>query len=152
MSIGIGDPVPDFNLKDQNGKEFYLSNVVGKKNLVIYFYPKNFTPGCVKEACSFRDSFEEFRDAGAEVIGISSDSETSHAKFAARYNLPFILLSDQKGVVRRKFGVKSNFFGMLPGRETYVVNKEGRVISVFDSMNGYKHMNHALEMLKKENT
>lgn len=151
MSIGVGDIIPDFTLKDQKGNEFHLSSVKGKKNLVIYFYPKNFTPGCVKEACSFRDSFEEFKDAGAEVIGISSDSEASHAKFATRYSLPFTLLSDENGLVRKKFGVKNHFFGLLPGRETYVADKEGRVVSVFNSMDASKHIRHALEMISKEN-
>ncbi len=149
MSISIGDTIPDFKLTDQNGNEFDSTSVKGKQKLVIYFYPKNFTPGCTKEACSFRDSYEEFKSLGATVIGISSDSKTSHERFASKYNLPFVLLSDENGKVKRKFGVKNNFLGLLPGRETYVVDKNGKVIYVFNSMNAERHIFKALEVLQK---
>lgn len=149
MSISIGDTIPDFTLTDQNGDEFDSTSVKGKQNLVIYFYPKNFTPGCTKEACSFRDSYEEFKSLGATVIGISSDSKASHERFAKKYNLPFILLSDPNGKVKRKFGVKNNLLGLLPGRETYVVDKNGKVIYVFNSMNAERHIFKALEVLQK---
>jgi len=149
MNITIGDTIPDFTLTDQNGNEFDSSSVKGKKNLVIYFYPKNFTPGCTKEACSFRDSYEDFKALGATVIGISADSEKSHERFAKKYNLPFILLSDATGKVKRKFGVKNDLFGLLPGRETYVVGKDGKVLYIFNSMNATRHIKKALEVLKE---
>lgn len=149
MSVTIGDTIPDFRLPDQNGNDFEITSVKGKKNIIIYFYPKNFTPGCTKEACSFRDSYEDFESLGAVVIGISSDSKKSHMRFAKQYNLPFILLSDEKGSVKRKFGVKNKLLGLLPGRETYVVNKEGKVIFVFNSMNAERHIQKALDVLRK---
>jgi len=104
-----GDSIPSFQLNDQNGNVFNSDEIIGKKPVVIYFYPKDFTPGCTKEACSFRDSYEEFKEIGAEVIGISSDSEKSHAKFSSKYNLPFILLSDANGRVRKKFEIKKTY-------------------------------------------
>jgi peroxiredoxin Q/BCP len=149
MSISIGDTIPDFKLTDQNGNEFDSASVKGKQNLVIYFYPKNFTPGCTKEACSFRDSYEDFKSLGATVIGVSSDSKKSHERFAKKYNLPFVLLSDENGKVKRKFGVKNNLLGLLPGRETYVVDKNGIVIYVFNSINAERHIKKALEALQK---
>lgn len=149
MSLNIGDTIPDFSLKDQHGKIFEVNSVLGKKNLVIYFYPKNFTPGCTKEACSFRDYYEDFQAQGATVIGISSDSEKSHQKFTEKHRLPFILLADEKGTVKRKFRVKNNLLGLIPGRETYVVNKKGEVMYVFNSMNAEKHIQKALKVLKK---
>jgi peroxiredoxin Q/BCP len=99
MGLKVGDPVPKFSLLDQEGKTFHVNDVLGKKALVIYFYPKDNTPGCITEACSFRDSYEKFTQLGAEVIGISSDSEKMHRKFASKYQLPFVLLADagQKG-------------------------------------------------------
>lgn len=149
MSISIGDTIPEFKLTDQNGNEFDSASVKGKQNLVIYFYPKNFTPGCTKEACSFRDSYEDFKSLGATVIGVSSDSKKSHERFAKKYNLPFVLLSDENGKVKRKFGVKNNLLGLLPGRETYVVDKNGIVIYVFNSINAERHIKKALEALQK---
>ena len=148
MSISIGDTIPDFKLTDQNGNEFDSTSVKGKSKLVIYFYPKNFTPGCTKEACSFRDSYEDFEALGATVIGISADSKKSHERFANKYNLPFTLLSDENGKVKRKFGVKNELFGLLPGRETYIVGQDGSVLYVFNSMNASRHIKKALEVLK----
>lgn len=148
MQINIGDSIPDFKLTDQNGNIFDINSVKGKKNIVIYFYPKNFTPGCTKEACSFRDNYEDFVSHGATVIGISSDSKKSHERFAKKYNLPFVLLSDENGKVKRKFGVKNDLFGLLPGRETYVVGQDGIVLYVFNSMNAERHIKKALEVLK----
>ena len=149
MSLNIGDQIPEFKLTDQNGEVFDINAVKGKNSLVIYFYPKNFTPGCTKEACSFRDSYEDFKELGAEVIGVSADSKKSHERFAKKYNLPFVLLSDENGKVKRKFGVKNNLLGLLPGRETYVVDKNGIVIYVFNSINAERHIKKALEALQK---
>lgn len=148
MALQIGDRVPEFSLKDQHGNLFSSSSIIGNRPMVIFFYPKDNTPGCTKEACSFRDSYEEFKDLGAEVIGISSDSEQSHQKFASKYGLPFILLSDEKKKVRKSFRVDNNLFNLLPGRETYVIDKKGKVIMVFNSISASKHMEKALEALK----
>ena len=145
-----GVPAPDFELPDNNGDIVRLSGFKGKKNVVLFFYPKDFTPGCTTQACSFRDHYEDFKDAGAEVIGISDDDVISHRHFSSRYKLPFILLSDKDGTVKNKFGVKDDLFGILQGRVTFVIDKEGKVINVFDSrINITGHVSEALEALKK---
>ncbi|MBI9041234.1 peroxiredoxin [Lutibacter sp.] len=146
--IEIGDKVPSFSLKDQNGNSFNIENEIGKR-MVIYFYPKDDTPGCTKEACKFRDDFESFNDLGALVIGISADSVASHKKFKEKYNLPFTLLADIDNKVRALFGVpKSMLF--LPGRVTYVIDKKGIVRYIFNSQFGAeKHIENALEKLKE---
>lgn len=149
MSIEKGEKAPHFQLKDQDGKEFDSKTVVGKKPVVIYFYPKDFTPGCTKEACNFRDSYEDFKEAGAEVIGISNDSEKSHAKFAKKHKLPFVLLSDSNGKVRKKFGIKKSLLGLVPGRETFVINADGNIVFKFNSLDASKHMDKALNAVKK---
>lgn len=148
MSLQKGNKVPGFTLKDQEGKDFNISSLIGVKPFVIFFYPRDFTPGCTKEACAFRDSYEDFKDYGAEVIGISSDSEEKHRKFIKSYNLPYILLSDKDKKVRHLFGVKNNFFGLLPGRETYVFSKAGKVVMVFNSTQSTIHIEKALAALK----
>jgi len=148
--IIVGSKIPSFTLKDQNGQPFVIDSVLGKKNLVIYFYPKDDTPGCTKEACAFRDQYEDFTDADALVIGISSDDVESHKNFAEKYNLSFTLLSDEGGKLCKQFGVPTSFLGMFPGRVTYVVNKQGVVIHIFNSqMNATKHIDEALNALKK---
>jgi len=148
--IEVGSTVPSFSLKDQNGKDFDIDLVKGKKNLVIYFYPKDDTPGCTKEACSFRDQFEVFSSADAVIIGISAQSVKSHLDFANKHRLNFTLLSDENNLVRKLFGVPTNLLGLLPGRVTYVINKEGKVIFIFNSqMNAEKHIEEALRILKE---
>lgn len=149
MALRVGDRIPDFKVKDAKGNDFDSRELVGKKPLVIYFYPKDNTPGCTTEACGFRDQYEDFKDLGAEVIGISSDSVDSHQKFAKQYQLPFILLSDKDKKIRKLFGVSSNMFGLLPGRVTYVVDKSGVVKMIFDSMMALKHIPKALEMIRE---
>lgn len=149
MSLKIGDIVPNFTAKDSHGEIFESKNVLGRKPLVIYFYPKDNTPGCTTEACSFRDQYEDFKDLGAEVIGISSDSVKSHHKFAKKLQLPFILLSDEDKRLRHLFGVRNNLFGLLPGRVTYVIDRNGVVILIFDSVNAAKHIPKALETIKE---
>ncbi len=145
----VGERVPDIKLKDQHGENFSFSDLIGKKALVVYFYPKDFTPGCTKEACSFRDSYQDFQDLGAEVIGISTDSEESHTKFSDKYKLPYVLLSDNNKKAREAFDVKPNLLGLLPGRETFVFSKEGELLHKFNSMNADRHMPEALTVLKK---
>ncbi len=149
MAIQMGDKIPEFSLKDQDGNAFSIASLIGKKVLVVYFYPKDYTPGCTKEACSFRDSYEEFKTLGAEVIGISDDSVSRHLKFSKSYKLPFILLSDSGNKVRKRFGVPSNLFGLIPGRVTYVVDKNGIVVLVFDSMNASMHIKKAKDTIEK---
>jgi len=146
--IKVGDRLPLFESKDQNGNDFNIASVLHEKVLIIYFYPKDDTAGCTRQACFFRDQYEEFQDLGAEVIGISSDSVTSHREFAAQYNLPFVLLADENKSLRKLFGVPSNFLGLWPGRVTYVVDKKGIVRLVFDSMNAESHFSKVVEAVK----
>lgn len=146
--ITVGSIVPSFELKDQSGKTFKLDSVLGKKNLVIYFYPKDDTPGCTKEACAFRDQFEVFEEAEAVIIGISGQSVESHYNFAQKHNLNFTLLSDTGNKIRKKFGVPTNLLGLLAGRVTYVVNKAGEVVFMFNSQTqAEKHVEEALRIL-----
>lgn len=147
-SLKIGDRVPDFTLPSAEGKNISLSDFRGKKPVVVYFYPKDDTPGCTMESCAFRDSYEEFKEAGAEVIGISSDSPQSHQQFARKYQLPFILLSDREGKARKLFDVPNVMF-FIPGRVTYVIDKEGIVRHIFNSMMDFKaHVDEALKTIK----
>ncbi len=149
MELKVGDKIPNFTAKDTNGSDFDIATIVGHKPLVIYFYPKDNTPGCTAQACSFRDQYEDFKDLGAEVIGISSDSVGSHQKFARQFKLPFILLSDSDKKIRKLFGVPTGMFGLIPGRVTYVTDKNGVVQMIFDSMLATKHIPKALEAIKK---
>jgi peroxiredoxin Q/BCP len=149
MELNIGDKIPNFTAKDANGIDFDSQNIVGQKPLVIYFYPKDNTPGCTTQACSFRDQYEDFKDLGAEVIGISSDTVASHLKFSKQFKLPFILLSDFDKKIRKAFGVPTGMFGLLPGRVTYVTDKNGVIKMIFDSMLAAKHIPKALQAIKK---
>lgn len=149
MALQIGDRIPEFSAKNQNGNSFESASIIGKKPVVIYFYPKDNTPGCTTQACSFRDQYEDFKDLGAEVIGISSDSIASHEKFAQQYKLPFILLADSDKKIRNLFGVKSNLFGLIPGRVTYVADQNGIIRLIFDSMMATNHIPKALEAVQK---
>lgn len=149
MAIQVGDVVPQFSAVDTQGNLFNSASVVGKKPVVLYFYPKDNTPGCTTEACSFRDQYEDFLDLGAEVIGISSDGLASHQKFTAQYQLPFLLLSDTDKKIRKLFGVPTAFLGLLPGRVTYVVDAKGVVQMLFNSMLAGQHIPKALEAVKK---
>jgi thioredoxin-dependent peroxiredoxin len=147
MALKVGDQLPHFSAKDTNGDQFNSEDLVGKQPLVIYFYPKDDTPGCTAQACSFRDNYQEFKDLGAEVIGISSDSVQSHIKFKSKFNLPFILLSDHDKKLRKLFGVANNLL-ILPGRETFVVDKNGTIQMVFNSMNARQHFLKSFTVLK----
>ena len=147
--IQIGDKCPDFQLPDAKGKMIKMGDFIGKKKLVIYFYPKDDTPGCTKEACSFRDSYEDFKEFDCEVIGISSDNEQKHAAFASRHQLPFILLADKDKVARKLFGVPGNLFGLIPGRVTYIIGIDGIVKGIYNSQtNPLGHIEKALELVK----
>lgn len=147
--VTIGSSLPEFALQDQTGASFNPRDFVGKQPLVIYFYPKDDTPGCTAEACSFRDAFEDFEAFGAKVIGISADSVEKHASFAQRYRLPFTLLADTDNKVRTLFQVPTNLFGLLSGRVTYIFDYEGKCRHIFNSQfNATKHIPEALAALK----
>ncbi|HSN83147.1 MAG TPA: peroxiredoxin [Polyangiales bacterium] len=148
-SIGVGDTAPDFTKTTQNGETLTLSQFRGDKAVVLYFYPKDETPGCTAEACTFRDSFEDFVDAGAVVIGVSQDSDESHKRFAEHHRLPFLLVSDQDKSLQRAYGVPKTM-GLLPGRVTYVIDRNGVVQHVFSSqLNAKKHVREALDVVKR---
>jgi len=147
--IQLGDNCPVFQLPDASGKIIKITDFIGKKKIVIYFYPKDDTPGCTKEACSFRDSYEDFKDFNCEVIGISSDSEEKHSSFASKHKLPFILLADTDKKVRKLFGVPGNLFGLIPGRVTYIIGLDGKVKGIYNSQtNPLGHIEKALELVK----
>lgn len=149
MAVKVGDPAPNFTLKSQKGESVALNSFQGQKAVVLYFYPKDDTPGCTVESCTFRDSYQAFTDIGAEVIGISSDSIDDHQKFASKHNLPFTLLSDEGSQVRKTYGVPATL-GLLPGRVTYVIDKTGTVRHVFNSQfNPKAHVEEALGVLKQ---
>ena len=148
MAIQIGDKLPNFKATKQDGTPFE-SISIHEKPVVIYFYPKDFTPGCTTQACSFRDAYQDFQDLGAEVIGVSGDSATSHQNFQQKYKLPFILLSDTDRKLRRLFGVPNALFGLLPGRVTYVFDAKGYCIYIFDSISAKNHITKALDAIKK---
>lgn len=146
-----GDMIPSIKLKDKTGNEFELDQYKGSHAVVVYFYPRNFTPGCTAEACDFRDQYQDFKDLGAEVIAISSDSSESHSKFSEQYNLPFIFLSDENKVARKAFGVKSSLLGIVPGRETFVFDKNGALRMRYNSLSASNHTSKALETIKELN-
>ena len=146
--IEKGSKAPEFALSDQSGKIVRLSDLVGHSNLVLFFYPKDESYGCTREACSFRDQYEEFTEAGAMVIGISSDGIDSHKSFAERHKLPYLLLSDPGGKVAAAYGVKKSM-GVIPGRVTFVIDRQGIVRMVFSSqLNFGRHITEALNVLK----
>jgi peroxiredoxin Q/BCP len=149
MKVNVGDKAPDFTLPSQMGDNVTLSEYFGKKNVVLYFYPKDETRGCTREACEFRDQYDVFTSLGAEVLGVSSDTLESHKSFASHYGLPFLLLSDEKGEVRKLYGVPSSM-GILPGRVTYIIDKKGVVRHIFNSqLQPEKHIEEALKILRE---
>ncbi len=145
--VNVGDQLPDATVIGESGP-VKLRDKIGK-TLVIYFYPKDETPGCTKEACSFRDAYEDFTAAGAEVIGISRDDGASHASFKQNHRLPFTLLSDADGKAGAAFGIKKTL-GFIPGRVTFVFDKRGVCRSRFESQIRLgKHVDDALALVKK---
>lgn len=149
MAVKVGDKAPDFTLPSQMGDNVTLSEYFGKKNIVLYFYPKDETRGCTREACEFRDQYDVFTGLGAEVLGVSSDTLESHKSFATHHGLPFLLLSDEDGKVRKLYGATSTM-GIIPGRVTYIIDKKGVVRHVFSSQfQPEKHIEEALKVLKE---
>ena len=132
-AVQVGEQAPTFTAPLQDGGTFDSATLLGRKWLVLFFYPKDNTPVCTKEACAFRDSYEKFAAAGAEVVGVSSDSVDSHAQFAAKHRLPFPIVADTDRRVRKLFGVP-NPLGFIPGRVTYVIDREGVVRLAYSAL------------------
>lgn len=148
-SIQVGDRVPDFALTSHTGEQVSLAEFRGGKTVVLFFYPKDGTAVCTKEACSFRDAYEDFVQAGAVVIGVSSDSVESHQAFASGHRLPFVLLADPDGSLRNALGVPKTL-GIMPGRVTYVIDKEGVVRHMFNSQfSADRHVSEALAVVRR---
>jgi peroxiredoxin Q/BCP len=148
--LAVGDIVPSFTLKDQDGKDFVVADYIGKKILVIYFYPKDESMVCTKEACSFRDDYVQFEKAGAMVIGINYGTVESHKAFIQNHQLPFTLLSDPGNAVYHLFGVKKKL--LFTGRETFVIDKKGKIAFTFNSFtNGPDHSKKTLDFIAKMN-
>jgi peroxiredoxin Q/BCP len=145
--VAAGSLAPNFTLPSQSGKMVSLRDFLGKKPVILFFYPKDDTPGCTKEACAFRERHEDFRELNAEVIGISSDPVESHRSFAAKHELPFTLLSDEGGKVRKLYGASSTF-GLVPGRVTYVLDEEGVDRYISSQLGVEEHVEEALEALR----
>ena len=146
--IRIGERAPSFSLKETSGKIFHFKKILGTQPVVLFFYPKDGTWICTAEACSFRDHYEDFLEAGAVVIGISADPPQSHKQFAHRHQLPFTLLSDPEGKVRDLYGIQSTW-GLIPGRVTFVIDQEGTIRHIFDSpFSAHPHVQQALKILK----
>jgi peroxiredoxin Q/BCP len=149
VAVKVGDNAPNFILPSQMGDEVTLSEYIGKKNVVLYFYPKDETRGCTREACEFRDRYDVFTNLGAEVIGVSAQSVASHKSFATHHGLPFLLLSDEKNEVRKLYGVSATM-GIIPGRVTFIIDKKGVVRHIFSSQfQPEKHIKEALKVLEK---
>jgi peroxiredoxin Q/BCP len=144
----VGERAPDFTLPRADGTPFRLSEAVRRGVVVLYFYPKDETMGCVAEACAFRDEYDVFTEAGAEVVGVSADSSESHRRFAAHHRLPFVLLTDADGAVRKLYGV-GKALGILDGRMTYVIDTKGVVRHVFSSrLQPTRHVAEALSIVR----
>ncbi len=145
--MNVGDQVPEFSLPDQDGKQRSISEFRGK-HVVLYFYPADHTPGCTAEACSFRDAYQDFQDLGAEVIGVSINGAKKHQSFIAKYDLPFILLTDKGGKVAKSMGVKK-MLGLLLDRVTFVIGPDGTIIHRFQSqVEATQHIPEALKAIQ----
>ena len=149
MAVKVGDKAPDFTIPSQMGDNVTLSEFFGKKNIVLYFYPKDESQGCTREACKFRDSYDVLTNLGAEVLGVSSQSIESHKSFATHHGLPFILLSDVNNKVRELYGVPSTM-GIIPGRVTYIIDKTGTIRHIFNSQShAEQHIEESIRILKE---
>ena len=149
METWVGDVAPDVTLPSQGGEPVRLYGLLERGPVVLYFYPKDETPGCTTEACGFRDAYQAFQEAGAEVVGVSSDTTASHQAFADHHGLPFLLVSDQGGVLRKRYGVASTM-GIIPGRVTYVIDRDRTVRHVFSSQtNAQQHVREALAVVDR---
>lgn len=144
--LKVGDAAPDFSLLDEHGLPVSLKDFLGKKVVVLYFYPKDFSLGCTAEACSFRDDYKPFEDKGAVVIGVSLDTVESHLRFSEKYNLPFTILSDRSKEVAKAYGVLG-LGGFLAKRVTFIINKEGKITHIFQKVDVKRHSEEVLKAL-----
>ena len=144
--LKIGDKAPDFSLLDEHGRPVSLKDHLGKNVVVLYFYPKDFTPGCTTEACSFRDSYKPYREKGAVVIGVSLDNVESHKKFSEKYALPFTILSDNRKEVAKAYGVLGTG-GLMAKRVTFIINKDGTIVRIFPKVDVKNHSEEVLKAL-----
>ena len=153
VRLEMGDTAPEFTLKDQTGKDINLKDLRGGP-VVVYFYPRNFTPGCTTEAKSFADHYSQFKDLGAEVVGISPDNQPSHEKFTAKFSLPFLLGADEERTVlksygawgmKKRFGIESE--GVI--RSTFIINAEGKIFKLWRSVKVNGHVERVLDQVKK---
>jgi peroxiredoxin Q/BCP len=144
--IQIEDMIPHFSLPDQNGIMFDINTILGKKKLVLFFYPQDSSLNCTREACYFRDLSDVFNEVGAVIVGISGQSVESHKQFAEQNKLNYTILSDSESKVRKLFGVPAKIFGLVPGRVTYIADKSGKVVYIFESQTAV--MQHVDEALK----
>ena len=146
-NLKVNDPAPLFDAISDDGQKFSLSDLLGKSNVVLYFYPKDFTTGCTKEACSFRDNWSKILSLGAILVGVSSDSPETHREFKEKHGLQFVLLSDQNRSIRKLYGVDSR---LIPPRATFVIDKQGKLVSIFNSqISVSKHVEIAINALQK---
>ena len=147
-TLKIGDDAPDFTSRSYSGGTISLADFRDRQTLVLFFYPQDNTPACTQEACAFRDSYEAFTQAGAAVVGVSSDSEARHQEFAAKHRLPFPLISDPQQALRKTFGVPATLW-VIPGRVTYVIDKQGIIRHIFNSqLQTDRHVSEALEIVR----
>ena len=146
--LKVGDTAPDFSLLDEHGLPVSLKDYLGKKVVVLYFYPKDFTSGCTVEACSFRDNYKPYQDKGAVVIGVSLDSVESHLKFSEKYNLPFAILSDRNKEAAKTYGVLG-VGGFLTKRVTFIINKDGKITHIFPKVDVKHHSEEVLKALEE---
>lgn len=148
--LSVQSPAPIFDFKNQNGRYIHLSEIVGKKAIVIFFYPRDFTPGCTAQACTFRDEYKNFVDLGAEVIGVSADTAESHVRFSEHYSLPYHLVSDRDGKIRRQYDIPTDFLGVLFSRITYIIDLNGKIAWAYKSnLSPSSHISQAKNVLKK---
>lgn len=147
--LAVGQPAPDFTLVAPDGAKVRLGDLIGRKVIVLYFYPRDETAGCTVEACAFRDAYQDFTDAGAEVVGVSRDDGESHRRFAAAHKLPFLLLSDPDGAVHQSYGVKSRLGNLIRDRISFVIDRAGVIRMVFDSKLRFSaHVSKALDVVR----
>jgi len=144
--LKVGDAAPDFSLLDERGLPVSLKDFLGKKIVVLYFYPKDFSLGCTAEACSFRDDYKPLENKGAVVIGVSLDTVESHLRFSEKYSLPFTILSDHSKEVAKAYGVLG-LGGFLARRVTFIINKEGKIARIFSKVDVKRHSGEVLKAL-----
>jgi peroxiredoxin Q/BCP len=148
VELKAGDTAPDFSLSDERGLPVSLKDYLGKKVVVLYFYPKDFTSGCTAEACSFRDDYKLYQSKGAVVIGVSLDSVESHSRFSEKYNLPFAILSDRNKEVAKAYGVLG-LGGFLTKRVTFIIGKNGKITHIFPKVDVRHHSEEVLKALEE---